>query len=50
MNEWNNQVDLRGRFTFVEFRTLQFDPEALSRKALERLPEDVADYFISREK
>lgn len=46
MNNWNDQQpDLRGRFTFVEFRTLQFDPAALSGKALKRLPEDVVDYF-----
>lgn len=46
MNGWNDQQpDLRGRFTFVEFRTLQFDPAALSGKALKRLPEDVVDYF-----
>ena len=46
MNSWNDQQpDLRGRFTFVEFRTLQFDPAALSGEALKRLPEDVVDYF-----
>ena len=51
MNEWNKeQPDLRGRFTFVEFRTLQFDLEALSSKALERLPNDVTDYFNGRQK
>lgn len=51
MNEWNKeQPDLRGRFTFVEFRTLQFDLEALSSKALERLPDDVNDYFNGRQK
>lgn len=49
MNQWNDeQADLRGRFTFVEFRALQFDPAALSRKALERVPNDVVDYFIGR--
>mmetsp|Transcript_5051 Transcript_5051/g.8670 ORF Transcript_5051/g.8670 Transcript_5051/m.8670 type:complete len:593 (-) Transcript_5051:755-2533(-) len=49
MNEWNEQQpDLRGRFTFVEFRDLQFDPAALSKKALERLPEDVVDYFTCK--
>lgn len=49
MNRWNDQQsDLRGRFTFVEFRTLQFDPAALSGKALKRLPEDVVDYFSAK--
>jgi hypothetical protein len=49
MNQWNEQQsDLRGCFTFVEFRALQFDPEALSRKALERVPHDVVDYFSGR--
>jgi len=49
MSEWSKkQSDLRGCFTFVEFRTLQFDPEALARKALERLPQEVVDYFSRR--
>jgi len=49
MNQWNEQQsDLRGCFTFVEFRALQFDPEALSRKALERVPRDVVDHFSGR--
>jgi len=49
MSEWSEkQSDLRGCFTFVEFRTLQFDPEALARKALERLPQEVVDYFSRR--
>lgn len=50
MHQWNDESSepRRGRFTFVEFRTLQFDPAALSRKALEKVPRDIVDYFIGR--
>jgi len=49
MNQWNDEpVERRGRFTFVEFRKLQFDPAALSRKALERVPNEIVDYFARR--
>ena len=49
MNQWNDEpMERRGRFTFVEFRKLQFDPAALSRKALERVPNEIVDYFARR--
>ena len=48
MIQWNEQPSqFRGKFTFVEFRPLQFDLEALSGKALERVPQEVVDYFNS---
>ncbi len=50
MQEWSDLVDIqeRGRFTFVEFRELRFDPKALSRKALEKVPHEVVNYFLDR--
>jgi len=47
--QWSNSpVDACGRFTFVEFREYQFDPEELSRQALVKVPQDIVDYYLSR--
>mmetsp|Transcript_30324 Transcript_30324/g.61926 ORF Transcript_30324/g.61926 Transcript_30324/m.61926 type:complete len:743 (+) Transcript_30324:153-2381(+) len=51
MQQWSDVADIqeRGRFTFVEFRELQFDSKALSRKALEKVPHEVVGYFLDRD-
>ena len=48
--QWSNSPSLEicGRFTFVEFREYQFDPEELSRQALVKVPQDIVDYYLSR--
>jgi len=49
--QWSNSpsLDTCGRFTFVEFREYQFDPEELSRQALVKVPQDIVDYYLSRD-
>lgn len=48
-HSWNEESsESRGRFKFVEFRQYQFDPDALSRKALLNVPHDIVDYYLSR--
>ncbi|KAL3778632.1 hypothetical protein HJC23_001581 [Cyclotella cryptica] len=49
MHRWNaSPFDARGRFTFADYRQHQYDPMALSREALRRVPFDVRDYFSAR--
>ncbi|KAL9183175.1 hypothetical protein ACHAXT_004962 [Thalassiosira profunda] len=47
-SEFHQLHDLLGGFSFVEFREHQFDPDALSRKALMNVPQEVVDYFVGR--
>lgn len=48
-HQWNQAPsNSRGRFRFVEFREHQFDPDTLSMKALEHVPQEVVNYFLHR--
>jgi len=48
-HQWNRAPpDTRGKFKFVEFRQHQFDPEELSREALQSVPHETVDYFLAR--
>ena len=48
-HKWNHlPSDLRGCFKFVEFREHQFDPDTLSRIALQDLPHEIVDYYLFR--
>ena len=48
MHRWSNTAssNIRGGFAFVEFRECEYDPLELSRKAMERVPHDVREYFL----
>lgn len=50
-HQWNDRskIDERGRFTFLEFRDHDYNPDALSRNALEKVPQEIVDYFIGRD-
>ncbi|KAL7536660.1 hypothetical protein ACHAXR_007319 [Thalassiosira sp. AJA248-18] len=49
-HQWSGAPsDVRGRFKFVEFREHQFDPDTLSRKALQNVPQEVVNYFLQRQ-
>lgn len=48
-HDWNRaEEDVRGCFRFVEFREHQFDPDTLAMEALDRVPQEVVRYFLSR--
>ncbi|KAL7527830.1 hypothetical protein ACHAXR_002153 [Thalassiosira sp. AJA248-18] len=48
-HQWSGAPsDVRGRFKFVEFREHRFDPDSLSREALQNVPQEVVNYFLQR--